>query len=75
MDKIEITKEDFKKVCVECTNKHLDMLRKTAEKKAKSDEDNHINPLMFLSETLTLSIFTSLLTTKLFKGDDNVENV
>lgn len=74
MDKIELTKEDFKKVSAECTKQHLDMLRETAEQKAKSDEDKHISPLMFLSETLTLSIFTNLLINKLFEAD-NVENV
>lgn len=75
MDKIELTKEDLKKVCVECTKQHLDMLQETAEQNAKSDEDKHINPLMFLSEMMTLSLFSTMLLKKLFEGDDNVENV
>lgn len=75
MDKIELTKETFKKKCDECIEHHIDMLNKVAEQKAKSDEDEHINPLMFLSEMMTLSLFTRLLIKKLFEGDDNVENV
>ena len=75
MDKIELTQEDLKKVCNECTKQHLNMLQETAEQKAKSDEDMHINPLMFLSEMMTLSLFTRLLIKKLFEGDDNDESV
>ena len=75
MDKIELTQEDLKKVCNECTKQHLDMLHETTKQKAKSGEDMHINPLMFLSEMMTISLFTRLLIKKLFEGDDNVENV
>lgn len=65
MDKIELTKEDLKKVCAECTKQHLDdMLQETAEQKAKSGEDKHINPLMFLSEMMTLSLFSAMLIKK-----------
>lgn len=75
MDKIELNKEDFEKICAECVKQHLDNLKETAEQTAKNDKDKHINPLMFLSEMMTLSLFSRMLIKKIFEGDDNAENV
>lgn len=49
MDKIEITKEDFKKACKECISQQLDMLEGPEKEK-----DKCINTLMILSKTMNL---------------------
>ena len=70
MDKIEITKADFKKACKECISQQLDMIQSPEKEKDKS-----IDILMALSKTMTLLLFRDLLIKKLFKDDDNAENV